>query len=110
MTMWLELMLLRAATLAAQLWEGMRWLSILLRPYAEVIKPINDLGGFTIAVVVALYQFLSKRKLKLKLERVERAVSDGEDEPWLLYNPQPYKERRGFRHKPSSQERDTKYS
>jgi cellulose biosynthesis protein BcsQ len=96
-------------THAAELWETIQWLSARLKPVTDVLKPIIDLGGVTIAVMIAVYQFLGKRKLRLKLERVERAISNGEDEPWLLYNPQPFKERRGLFQRSSPEERDTRY-
>jgi cellulose biosynthesis protein BcsQ len=96
-------------TAMAMLWEGVTSVSTFLKPYAEVVNPINELTGFLIATVVALYQFVSNRLLKLKLERVEKAVSAGEDEPWLLYNPHPYKEKRGLFHEVLPNERNTKY-
>ncbi|MGP0092459.1 MAG: ParA family protein [Xanthobacteraceae bacterium] len=78
------------------IWGSLKLASDWLRPYAEVVKPLHDIGAFTLAILFAVYQLLSKRKLKLKLERIERALGGEQHETWLLHNPHPYKESKGL--------------
>src|SRR5262245_35961679 len=93
------------------LWDFIKRISDFIKPFADVIKPLHDVGAFTIAVVIAVITFLSRRKLKMKLDQIEKAIGDGADEPWLLYRPESYKKKRQwfFQKGRPLDERDTKY-
>src|SRR5712691_8706780 len=94
---------------AAEIWESLKLFSAFLRPYAEVVKPLHDIGALSIAVLIAVFQFLSKRKLKRKLERIEAALKGEQGELWLHHNPRSYAEKRRFLRRAQEPSRDTKY-
>ncbi len=77
---WLELMALRTGGLTAELWAYVRHASAALKPYAEIIKPLHDIGAFSIAVLIAVFTFLSRHQLKKKFERIKEALG-GEPPP-----------------------------
>jgi hypothetical protein len=83
---WLEVAANYVAAIWQQVWELVKVVSVLLEPAAAVLRPIFDLGGVTIAVLVAAWQFAAKRDLRQKLERIERALGDDETELWPFIN------------------------
>jgi chromosome partitioning protein len=97
-------------------WEYLKTLSAFLKPYADVMKPMHDIGVVTVALLFGLYQFVSKRTVKSKLDRIERALSGNDDDLWLLHKPEPFREKRPslyhrlwVKEPASIPERDTKY-
>jgi cellulose biosynthesis protein BcsQ len=107
---WLEVAGYYAAAVWQQAWELVKVVSALLEPAATVLRPIFDLGGVTVAALVAAWQFAAKRDLRQKLERIERALGDEETELWLLHKPRPYKAKRPFFWSPAAAETgSTKY-
>jgi chromosome partitioning protein len=92
------------------LWDLVKLVSAFLEPAAAVLRPIFDLGGVTVAALVAAWQFAAKRDLRQKLERIERALGDEETELWLLHKPRPYKAKKPFLWSPAVAETgSTKY-
>jgi chromosome partitioning protein len=76
------------------LWKTIELWSASLKPYADVIKPLHDIGAFSAAVLIAVISVLSRHKLKLKYQRIQEALSGEETEPWLFHTPQRYKYRK----------------
>jgi cellulose biosynthesis protein BcsQ len=91
---WLEVAANYVAAGWQVLWDLVKLVSAFLEPAASVLRPIFDLGGVSVAVLVAAWQFAAKRDLRQKLERIERALGDDETELWLLHKPRPYKVKR----------------
>ncbi len=98
-------------TWGPKLWAYVTLASDIVKPYSEVLRPLHDIGVVTGAVVFGIYQFVTKRHIKHKLDLIQRAMEKGEDQPWLLERPIRRSETRSwfsFQKSPSD-ERDTKY-